>query len=124
MQCKALILKTNSLSLPSFVLDVRHMFTPTSVAAFGKGGILHLHFRKTGRHIVALTLEQMCNLFYLKRATDVNTAVTLTVMLTLSSDVNSDVNNLQSCYHSAVTSKGMSSLCSDVNSDVNTLQYC
>ena len=33
---------------------------------FGKGGILH--FRETGRHIAAFTLEQMCRLFYLKRA--------------------------------------------------------
>ena len=38
--------------------------------AFGKGGILRLGFRKTGRHIAALTLEQMCCLFYLKRAYD------------------------------------------------------
>ena len=44
------------------------MFTPTSEAAFGKGGILRLCFRKTGWHIAALTLEQMCRLFYLKRA--------------------------------------------------------
>ena len=43
------------------------MFTPT---AFGKGGILRLCFRKTGRHIAVLTLEQMCRLFYLKRAFD------------------------------------------------------
>ena len=28
----------------------------------------NLGFRKTGRHIAALTLEQMCRLFYLKRA--------------------------------------------------------
>ena len=41
---------------------------PTSEAAFGKGGISHL--RKTGRHIAFLTLEQMCRLFYLKRAID------------------------------------------------------
>ena len=34
----------------------RHMFTPTSEAAFGKRGILCLRFRKTGRHIAALTL--------------------------------------------------------------------
>ena len=46
------------------------MFMPTSEAAFGKGGILRLRFRKTGRHIAALTLEQMCRLFYLKRARD------------------------------------------------------
>ena len=45
------------------------MFTPTSEAAFGKVGILCLRFRKTGRQIAALTLEQMCSLFYLKRAT-------------------------------------------------------
>ena len=37
------------------------MFTPTSEAAFGKGGILRLCFRKTGWHIAVL--------FYLKRAT-------------------------------------------------------
>ena len=48
----------------------RHMFTPTSEVAFGKGGILRLGFRKTGWHIAALTLEQMCRLFYLKRATE------------------------------------------------------
>ena len=48
----------------------RHMFTPTSVATFGEGGILRLHFRKTGRHIAAFTLEQMCHLFYLKRVSD------------------------------------------------------
>ena len=48
----------------------RHMFTPTSEAAFGKGGILRLGFRETGRHIAALTLEQMCRLFYLKRGSD------------------------------------------------------
>ena len=46
------------------------MFTPTPVVAFGKGGILHLHFRKIRRHIAALTLEQMCRLFYLKRGSD------------------------------------------------------
>ena len=34
---------------------------------FGKGGILRLGFRETGRHIAALTLEQMCCLFTLKR---------------------------------------------------------
>ena len=44
-----------------------HMFTPTLVAVFGKGGILHLPFRKTRVHIAALTLEQMCCLFHLKR---------------------------------------------------------
>ena len=43
------------------------MFTPTSAVAFRKGGILHLGYRKTGRHIAALTLAQMCRLFYLKR---------------------------------------------------------
>ena len=53
----------------------RHMFTPTSEAAFGKGGILRLHFRKTGRQIDALTLEQMCRLFYLKRACDSSAAI-------------------------------------------------
>ena len=37
---------------------------------FGKGEILRLGFRKTGWHIAALTLEQMCRLFYLKRATE------------------------------------------------------
>ena len=46
-----------------------HMLTPCPVAAFGKGGILRFPFRKTRRHIAALTLEQMCRLFYLKRAT-------------------------------------------------------
>ena len=45
-----------------------HMFTPTSEVAFGKRGILRLGFRKTGQHIAALTLEQMCCLFNLKRA--------------------------------------------------------
>ena len=57
-------------SQPNFELHVtsRHVFTSTSVAAFGKGGILHLRFRKTGRDIAALTLEQICCLFYLKRA--------------------------------------------------------
>ena len=44
------------------------MLTPPSEAAFGKGGILRLGFRKTGWHIAALTMEQMCHLFYLKRA--------------------------------------------------------
>ena len=48
----------------------RNMLTPTSEAAFGKGGILHLGFRRTGRHFAALTLEQMCRLFYLKRSHD------------------------------------------------------
>ena len=46
------------------------MFSPTSEAAFGKGGILRLHFRKTGRHMAVLTLEQMCRLFCLKSAAD------------------------------------------------------
>ena len=45
------------------------MLTPTPEVAFGKGGILRFRFRKTGRHI-ALTLEQMCRLFYLKKAID------------------------------------------------------
>ena len=44
------------------------MFTPNSEAVFGKGGILRLGFRKTGRHIAVFTLEQMCRLFYLKTA--------------------------------------------------------
>ena len=71
MQCKALILKTNSLSLFTAQLQASgHVFTPTSEAAFGKGGTLRLGFRKTGRHIAALTLEQMCRLFYLKRANE------------------------------------------------------
>ena len=39
------------------------------MAAFGEGGLLCLHFRKTGRHIATFTLELMCHLFYLKRAT-------------------------------------------------------
>ena len=52
-------------SQPNFELHVM----PTSEAAFGKGGILRLGFRKTDWHIAALTLEQMCRLFYLKRAT-------------------------------------------------------
>ena len=47
-----------------------HIFAPTSEAAFGKRGILRLRFRKTGWHIAALTLEQMCCLFYLKRVPD------------------------------------------------------
>ena len=51
------------------------MFTPTPEAAFGKGGILRFRFRKTGRHITALTLEQMCLLFYLKRASVLGTLV-------------------------------------------------
>ena len=53
----------------------RHMFTSTT-EAFGKGGILHLGFRKTGRHIAALILEQMFHLFYLNRVRD--SAVCLT----------------------------------------------
>ena len=53
------------------MLHAHHMFTPTSVAAFGKGGILRLGFRKTGQHIAALTLEQMCHLFYVKRDTQI-----------------------------------------------------
>ena len=44
------------------------MFMLTSEVAFGKGGILRLGFRKTGRHITALILEQIRRLFYLKRA--------------------------------------------------------
>ena len=43
--------------------------------AFGKGGILHLGFRKTGRHIAAFTLEQMCHLFCLKRALETDSLV-------------------------------------------------
>ena len=54
------------LSQPNFELHVT--FTPTSETAFGKGGILGLGFRKTGQQIAAFTLEQMCRLFYLKRA--------------------------------------------------------
>ena len=61
VQCKALILKTNSLS---------QLVTPTLVVAFGKGGILRLCFRKTRQHIATLNLKQMCHLFYLKRASD------------------------------------------------------
>ena len=38
------------------------------VTVFGKGGILCLHFRKTGWHIASFTLEQMYRLFYLYRA--------------------------------------------------------
>ena len=69
VQCKALILKTNSLSLFTAQLHAsRHMFTPTPKAAFGKGGILRLRFRKTRQQIAAFTLEQMCRLFYLKMA--------------------------------------------------------
>ena len=48
------------------------MFMPTLEAAFGKGGVLRLCFRKTGWHIAALTLEQMCLLFFLKRACECN----------------------------------------------------
>ena len=62
---------SNSLSTlhsPTWSFMSRHMFTPTSEATFGNGGILRLRFRKTGRHIVALNLVQMCRLFYLKRA--------------------------------------------------------
>ena len=60
---------TSSMSLFTAPLQAsRHVFTPTSEAAFRKGGTLRLGFRKTGRHIAALTLEQMCRLFYLKRA--------------------------------------------------------
>ena len=59
-------------SLPNFVLHVTsHVYTYLSagqVAAFGKGGVLHLCFRKTGQHIAASTLQQMCHLFYLKGA--------------------------------------------------------
>ena len=54
----------------------RHMFTPMSEAAFLKGEILGLGFRKTGRHVAALTLEQMCHLFYLKRARDTSAHLT------------------------------------------------
>ena len=53
---------------PTLSFTSHHMFTATSEAAFGKGEILRLRFRKTGRHIAILTLEQMCRLFYLKRA--------------------------------------------------------
>ena len=67
---KALILSSYvTVQSPTLSFTSRHMFTPTSEAAFGKGGILRLRFRKTGRHTAALTLEQMCSLFYLKRAT-------------------------------------------------------
>ena len=62
------------------------MFTPTSETAFGKGGILHLRFRKTGRHIAFLTLEQMCRLFYLKRAT-VTATFTVTATATATATV-------------------------------------
>ena len=61
----------------------RHMFTPTSEAAFGKGGILHLGFRKTGWHIAVLTLEQMCRLFYIKRATDSTTDTQINIQCQL-----------------------------------------
>ena len=44
------------------------MFTPTPEAAFGKGGLSHLPFRKTRQHIADLTLEHLCRLLYLKRA--------------------------------------------------------
>ena len=65
-------------SLPNFVLhvtshaDVKHHNYPSGgqVAAFGKGGVLHLLFRITGRRIAAFTLLQMCRLFYLKGATE------------------------------------------------------
>ena len=60
-------------SQPNSCFTSCHMFTPTSEAAFRKGGILHIHFRRTSRHIAALTLEQLCHLFYLKRATDTGT---------------------------------------------------
>ena len=49
------------------LLHTRHMFTP----AFGKEGILHPRLRKTGRHIAAFTLLQVCHLFYLKGASGV-----------------------------------------------------
>ena len=57
------------------------MFMPTSEAAFGKGGILRLRFRKTGRHTAVLTLEQMCHLFNLKRATKYKTDTGLTIQI-------------------------------------------
>ena len=44
------------------------MFMLIPVTVFGKGGILCLHFRKTGWHIASFTLEQMYCLFYLYRA--------------------------------------------------------
>ena len=44
------------------------MFMLIPVTVFGKGGILCLHFRKTGWHIASFTLEQMYRLFYLYRA--------------------------------------------------------
>ena len=47
--------------------QLHYMFTPTPVVAFGEGGKLRLRFRKTRRHIAALTLDQMCRLFYQKR---------------------------------------------------------
>ena len=71
VQCKALILKSNSLS--PFTAQLRASRHVTCLRlpqrAFGKGGILRLHFRKTGRDIAVFTLQQMCRLFYLKRAT-------------------------------------------------------
>ena len=61
-------------SLHNFVLHVMsHVYAYLSggqVAAFGKGGILHLPFRKTRWHIAAFALQQMCHLLYLKGATE------------------------------------------------------
>ena len=66
------------------------MFTPTSEAAFGEGGILLLRFRKTRRHIAVLTLEQMCCLFYLKRAAVSLAATLITPSLELSVELSSN----------------------------------
>ena len=49
VQCKALILKSNSLSTvhsPTSSFMSRHMLTPTLEAAFGKGRMLRLGFRR------------------------------------------------------------------------------
>ena len=60
---------TVTVHTPTSSFTSHHMFTPTSEVAFRKEGTLCLSFRKIGQHIAALTLEQMCRLFYLKRAT-------------------------------------------------------
>ena len=71
VQCKALILKTNLChrSQPKFELQVMSHVYAYLRDGFWKRRNITLGFRKTGRHIAALTLEQMCRLFYLKRAT-------------------------------------------------------
>ena len=57
-------------SQPNLVLHVTsHVYAYLS-GGFWKRRNIMPPFRKTRRHIAALTLEQMCRLFYLKRAYD------------------------------------------------------